>query len=151
MYQPLLLFSHLRYYTYCYWVLFVHSSPISAAVAAVGGIVAPNAFISFSILFSFTLFRSFLILCCVCESMPPWSNMVSSSFSILFRFSISVLRLLLLLLLPLLLSIIVENVFDLGYMCVQNGYKVCILLPFRKKMNNEFSKRKKIKSKKQSQ
>src|SRR5918911_2337096 len=125
---------------YTYATRSFHSSPISAAVAAVGGIVAPRAFISFSILLSFTLFRSLLILCCVCESMPPWFNMVSSSFSILFRFSISVLILLLLLLL---LSII-ENVFDLGYMCVQNGYKVCILLPFKKKMNNEFSNEEKI-------
>src|SRR5918911_4479453 len=129
---------------YTYATRSFHSSPISAAVAAVGGIIAPKAFISFSILLSFTLFRSFLILYCVFESMPPWFNMVSSSFSILFRLSISVLILLLLLLLPLLLSIIVENVFDLGYMYVQNGYKVCILLSFKKKINNEFSKEEKI-------
>ena len=46
----------------------------------------------------------------------------------------------------------VENVFDLGYMGVQNDYHtVKSVLPFRKKMNNDLSKEEKIHNKKQSQ
>ena len=46
----------------------------------------------------------------------------------------------------------VENVFDLGYMGVQNDYHtVKSVLPFRKKMNNDLSKEEKIYNKKHSQ
>ena len=46
----------------------------------------------------------------------------------------------------------VENVFDLGYMGVQNDYHtVKSVLPFRKKMNNDLSNEEKIYNKKQSQ
>ena len=46
----------------------------------------------------------------------------------------------------------VENVFNLGYCGVQNDFpNVTSVLPFRKKMNNDLSKEKKIYNKKQSQ
>ena len=46
----------------------------------------------------------------------------------------------------------VENVFDLGYMGVQNDYHtVKSVLPFRKKMNNDLSKEEKVYNKKHSQ
>src|SRR2546426_2414301 len=46
----------------------------------------------------------------------------------------------------------VENLFDLGYMGVQNDFPtVKSVLPFRKKMNNDLSKEEKIHNKKQSQ
>jgi hypothetical protein len=46
----------------------------------------------------------------------------------------------------------VENVFDLGYMGVQNDFPtVKSVLPFRKKKNNDLSKEEKIYNKKQSQ
>src|SRR6476646_4846283 len=49
-------------------------------------------------------------------------------------------------------TIQVENVFDRGYMRVQNDYHtVKSVLPFRKKMNNDLSNEEKIYNKKQSQ
>jgi DDE superfamily endonuclease len=46
----------------------------------------------------------------------------------------------------------VENVFDLGYLGVQNDYPtVKSILPLRKKMTNDLSKEEKIYNKKQSQ